>query len=139
MQAQVLENGVSSNLGEAKFRQLTPGWQERRSVRRYAVELDVTVSSEHNFYDGLVRDMGVAGVFIATYTPHRIGELIELSIRLSRQSQPIKAVGQVRWTRMQSPGGAIPGIGVKFLGMSPADRARTREFLRTREPLLYDC
>lgn len=129
---------VSANLGEARFCQLSPLKHERRSVRRYAVELEVTVTSEHNFYDGLVRDMGVAGVFIGTYTPHQNGEVIELSIRLPGDDQPIKAFGQVRWSRAHSAGGAMPGIGVKFLGVSPEDQARIGEFLRTREPLLYD-
>jgi Tfp pilus assembly protein PilZ len=108
-------------------------------VPRYAVELAVTVTSEHNFYDGLVRDMGVAGVLIATYTPHQIGELIDLSIRLSREGQPITAVGEVRWTRQYVAGGTDPGIGVKFLTISPCDQGRIEEFLGTREPLLYEA
>jgi uncharacterized protein (TIGR02266 family) len=128
----------TSSLGEAIFRQMVPARQERRAVPRYAVELDVSVSSEHNFYDGLVRDMGVAGVFIATHTWHQVGELIELSINLPGENQPVKALGQVRWTRQQTIGGADPGIGVKFVALSREALDRISGFLRTREPMLYD-
>jgi uncharacterized protein (TIGR02266 family) len=111
---------------------------ERRTVPRYAVELEVTVHSEHNFYDGLVRNMGVAGVFVATHTEHAIGELIDLSIALPGLPEPVRATGQVRWIRPYREGSADPGIGIKFIAISDRLLAAIADFLRDREPLLHE-
>jgi uncharacterized protein (TIGR02266 family) len=128
------------NLGEALFRAdpVDRAARERRAVPRYAVELEVTIHSEHNFYDGLVRNMGVAGVFVATHASHAVGEYIDLSIRLPGLRDPVKVIGEVRWTRQHREGSTEPGIGIKFGAISDHDLAAVRDFLRDREPLLYE-
>jgi uncharacterized protein (TIGR02266 family) len=140
MQAPSTANDLGPSLGEANFALLPvePAPRERRVVPRFAVELEVTVHSEHNFYDGLVENMGVAGVFVATHTHHAIGELIDLCIALPGLPEPVRATGQVRWTRQYREGGADPGIGIKFVAVSERDLAAIGEFLRSREPLLYE-
>jgi Tfp pilus assembly protein PilZ len=109
---------------------------ERRAVPRYAVELPVTVTSECNVYEGLLRDMGIEGVFVATHRAHAIGEWIELNIHLPDGGSPVRTVGEVRWTREYAGEGAPePGIGVEFRSISPQDGARIAVFLCHREPL----
>jgi Tfp pilus assembly protein PilZ len=103
------------------------------------VELAVTVRSEHNFYEGLLRDMGVEGVFVATHRAHAIGEWIELNIQLPDGGPHVRTVGEVRWTREYAGERAPePGIGVKFRSISPQDGARIAMFLSRREPLMYE-
>ena len=129
------------NLGEAKFhdRKLSAGPIDRRTVPRFAVELDVDVHTSHNFYEGVVRDMGVAGVFVATFHNHAVGELIELHIRLPDGGQPIAAIGEVRWTRAYSEtSDTEPGMGLLFRTISAGDRERIASFLKYREPLFYE-
>jgi len=129
------------SLGEARFIDLHPTRPavERRAVLRYAVELNVGVNSNHNFYEGLVRDMGVAGVFVATHRRHAIGEWLELCIGLPDGQEPVRAIGEVRWVREYSgEGGAEPGMGIMFRTVSAAHLARIAAFLSCREPLLYD-
>jgi uncharacterized protein (TIGR02266 family) len=129
------------DMGEARFhdRKPAPGAIDRRAVPRFAVELDVDVHTSHNFYEGVVRDLGVAGVFVATFHNHAVGELIELHIRLPDGGQPIGAIGEVRWTRAYSEKSETePGMGLLFRSISTADRARIANFLKYREPLLYD-
>lgn len=133
-------NQANLTLGEARFSPAEPGRSpvERRATPRYAVELEVTVSSEHNFYDGLVRNMGVAGVFIATHTRHTVGDLIDLTIKLPGMDEPIKALGEVRWMREYTEHGPEPGIGVRFSAISESAVSAIERFLRCREPLLYE-
>ena len=129
------------NLGEARFHDRRPaaGPIDRRAVPRFAVELDVDVHTAHNFYEGLVRDMGVAGVFVATHHEHAVGELIELSIHLPDGGEPIAVIGEVRWTRAYSEASEVePGMGLLFRSLSAGDQERIASFLRYREPLLYD-
>jgi Tfp pilus assembly protein PilZ len=129
--------------GEARFsdRRSRPvrAVTERRAVPRYAVELAVTVNSEHNFYEGLLRDMGVAGVFVATHRAHAIGEWIEINIQLPDGGSPLRAIGEVRWTREYAGEGAPePGMGILFRTISPEDVGRIATFLSRREPLMYE-
>jgi Tfp pilus assembly protein PilZ len=112
---------------------------ERRAVLRYAVELPVTVTSERSSYDGLLRDMGIEGVFVATHRAHAIGEWIELNIKLPDGGPPVRTVGDVRWTREYAGEGARePGIGVQFRSISPQDGARIAMFLCHCEALAYE-
>jgi Tfp pilus assembly protein PilZ len=130
-----------TSLGEAKFHDRRPvaSSLDRRAVPRFSVEIDVDVHTSHNFYEGLVRDMGVAGVFIATHHDHAAGELIELRIQLPDGGEPISAIGEVRWMRVYcETNDTEPGIGLMFKSISDADRDRIVHFLRYREPLLYD-
>ena len=140
MQANSSADDPCPSFGEAHFAPAPVDLQpwERRAVPRYAVELEVSVHSEHNFYDGLVRNMGVAGVFVATHTHHAVGDLIDLSIRLPGLAEPVRARGQVRWTRQYREGSTEPGIGIKFADISERDLSAVQEFLLTREPLLYE-
>jgi Tfp pilus assembly protein PilZ len=116
-----------------------PTVAERRAVLRYAVELPVTVNSEHNFYEALLRDMGVAGVFVATHRANAIGEWIELNIRLPDGGAPVRVIGEVRWTRKyRGEGAPEPGIGVQFRTISPQDGARIAMFLSRCVPIVNE-
>ena len=55
---------------EATIRQLSelPLDDNRRRHLRYAVELDVSMSSEHNFYAGFAENLSEGGVFVATHS-----------------------------------------------------------------------
>jgi Tfp pilus assembly protein PilZ len=132
--------GGTSGFGEpelsARLSCPDPSAAERRAVFRYAVELAVSVRSEHNFYKTLLLDIGVAGVFVATHRAHSIGEWIELHIRLTDGGSPVRAIGEVRWIREYCGEGAPePGMGIQFRTISPQDGARIAMFLSRREPL----
>jgi Tfp pilus assembly protein PilZ len=116
-----------------------PSTAERREVFRYAVELAVSVRSEHNFYKTLLLDMGVAGVFVATHREHAIGEWIELHIRLTDGGAPVRVIGEVRWIReYRGEGAPEPGMGIQFRTISPQDGARIAMFLQRREPRMCE-
>ena len=116
-----------------------PPESRRRAHARYAVDLDVTVGSEHNFYAGFVENLSAGGVFVATHTPKDIGELVELSIRLPETDVVIVAAGEVCWIREYSDSSdAHPGMGIRFIKLDSAFQGAIEEFLSRRDPLFFD-
>lgn len=116
-----------------------PVSENRRRDPRFGVELDVTLESDHNFYAGFVENLSVSGIFVATHTNRQIGELIEFSIRLSKEEAPITGVGEVRWIRQYSEtSDTPPGIGLRFKKLADGASSRIEEFLKNREPLFFD-
>ncbi len=111
----------------------------RREYSRFSVELDVSVSSEHNFYAGFVENMSVGGLFIATHQLKPVGESVEFSVTLPGSDEPIRGSGEVRWLRTYSEtSDASPGMGIRFNAIDSASVKRIEEFLAQREPLFYD-
>lgn len=113
--------------------------ENRRRDPRFGVELDVTLESDHNFYAGFIENLSVSGVFVATHTKRKIGELVEFSIRLAKDEDPITGVGEVRWIRQYSEtSDTPPGVGLKFQKLADGAQARIDAFLKDREPLFFD-
>jgi uncharacterized protein (TIGR02266 family) len=113
--------------------------ENRRRDPRFGVELDVTLESDHNFYAGFVENLSVSGIFVATHTKRQIGELVEFSIRFSKDEEPITGVGEVRWIRQFSEtSDTPPGIGLRFKKLADGAEARIDAFLKNRDPLFFD-
>jgi uncharacterized protein (TIGR02266 family) len=111
----------------------------RREHSRFSVDLDVTVSSEHNFYAGFVENMSVGGIFIATHQLKPVGERLEFSVHLPGHDAPIRGVGEVRWVRVYSEASNVPpGMGIKFDPLDAASQRAIEDFLAQRDPLFYD-
>ncbi|MEY4550426.1 MAG: hypothetical protein RL685_6621 [Pseudomonadota bacterium] len=122
--------GASSEVREASG---------RREHDRFGVELDVTVTSEHNFYAGFVENMSVGGVFIATHQLKPVGSRLEFQVNLPGRAEPIKGAGEVRWVRVYSDASNVPpGMGIKFDPLAAEAVRAIEEFLAQREPLFYD-
>lgn len=111
----------------------------RREHSRFSVDLDVTVTSEHNFYAGFVENMSVGGIFIATHQLKPVGERLEFSVHLPGQEEPIRGAGEVRWVRVYSEASNVPpGMGIKFDPLDAASQRAIEDFLAKRDPLFYD-
>lgn len=126
--------------GEAKILEVAPGSEadHHRQHSRFAVDLDVTVGSDHNFYAGFAENLSAGGVFIATHKLKPAGSTIELSINLP-DGVTVKAVGEVRWIRVfNDQSDTPPGMGVKFLEIDDSSVAAIGQFLSRRDPLFFD-
>lgn len=111
----------------------------RRASPRYAVELDVNLGSQHNFYAGFVENMSVGGVFVATHMIKPVGEEVEFAIHLPDNDIVVRGIGEVRWIREYSEQGNMPpGMGVRFVHLEPASAEAIEVFLSQREPLFFD-
>lgn len=116
----------------------TPG-PARRQCPRYAVDCDVTLGSDHNFYAGFVENMSAGGIFIASHQLKRVGESIEFNLRLPDIEDPVRGVGEVRWVREYSENSNVPpGMGIRFTQLAPGSLEAIEAFLQTREPLFWD-
>lgn len=111
----------------------------RREHSRYRVRLDVTVTSDHNFYAGFAENMSVGGLFIATHQIKSVGDRIDFSLLLPGSREPLRGVGVVRWVRLYSESSDVPpGMGIRFEALERGAQRRIEEFLAQREPMFYD-
>jgi len=114
------------------------GGPSNRQHARHEVELEVTLYSEHNFYNGFSENIGEGGIFVATHDPLPMGETVALDFTLP-SGHRIKVSCEVCWLRDQRViGDATPGMGLRFSDLADYDRFAIEEFLAQREPLFHD-
>jgi uncharacterized protein (TIGR02266 family) len=110
----------------------------RREHSRFAVDLDVTVGSDHNFYAGFAENLSAGGVFIATHKLKPVGSPIELTINLPDDIR-LHLLGEVRWIRVfNEHSDTPPGMGVRFAELGDEQTAAIQRFLSRRDPLFFD-
>jgi uncharacterized protein (TIGR02266 family) len=115
---------------------VVPQFTERREDARIAIELEVALTGDSEFFAGLTGDIARGGLFVGTYRTLPIGERVELTFSLPNGAV-IRTQGQVRWSRAASTG-ASPGLGISFESLSDADRAHIEDFCAARAPLYHD-
>jgi uncharacterized protein (TIGR02266 family) len=110
---------------------------ERRKHERVQAVVEVSLTSEHNFYTGFTQDISEGGVFIAGIDLFPIGTPVEFALRLGTGA--IVLTGVVRWVREPGPDTeeAMPGIGVEFIDLHPVVKDRINEFIRSRRESLF--
>jgi uncharacterized protein (TIGR02266 family) len=126
---------------EATFssEQDSPTPDNRRHQPRYSVDLDVTMSSDHNFYAGFAENISSGGLFVATYVKRPKGDRLEIVMNIPGHPEPIRAIGEVRWSREYSEHSNVPpGLGVRFVELPEHDAKIIENFVKDREPIFYD-
>jgi uncharacterized protein (TIGR02266 family) len=108
---------------------------ERRASGRIALEVDVTLNSDSQFFAGLSGDVSEGGLFVHTYKRYEVGTRILVAFSLPTAS--IQTPGTVRWVR-PAAGDAPPGVGIAFEALSSGDRESIEAFCRARPPLYHD-
>jgi type IV pilus assembly protein PilZ len=75
--------------------------------------------------------MSSGGIFIKTPKPLDVGEQFFLNLNLPDTSESLKIKCEVSWNQTDrgDPAKHPPGMGVKFIGMTPADHQRLKEEL----------
>ena len=112
---------------------------QRREHSRHRIEIEIDVSSDHNFYAGMTSDLSEGGVFVATHLERSVGTVVDLAFRLPGSDEPLQAVGEVRWLRTYSESSDVPpGLGIRFVLLGPGARAAIKRFLEQRDPMFYD-
>lgn len=113
--------------------------KNRRTSPRFAVECEVTLVSDHDFYSGFAENLSTGGIFVATHVLRPIGERMELAIKLEGVPDPVRGVGEVRWVRMFAEDSDVPpGIGFRFADMTGESLALIECFCRSRRPPFSD-
>ena len=109
---------------------------DRRIDARVAIETDVSLESDSQFFSGLTGNLSAGGVFVATYRQLPVGCTVVLTLTLPDGELRVK--GTVRWSRDTSSG-ASPGLGVAFDELPPGASERIARFCELRAPLLHDA
>ena len=111
----------------------------RREQARYEVTLEVTLSSEHNFFAAMASNLSGGGIFVATEHTKPVGHRVEFTITLPGQGEPVRGVGEIRWVREHTgPAGEPAGMGIAFVDVDPDSLGAIVEFLGTREPTFLE-
>jgi len=112
----------------------------RRASPRVAAAVDVTMNTAHNFYAGLTMNVSEGGLFIATYDDLPLGTKMDLNVSLPSGIQ-IRVAGKVVWVREYNKftQDQPPGVGVQFLDLKEGDRAAIADFVRSRDPILFEA
>jgi uncharacterized protein (TIGR02266 family) len=109
-----------------------------RRMHRFPIKVEVSYSSAHNFYTGVIENVSSGGIFVATDTPGAIGDEYEVSFTVPGLDKPCTAVCQVRWIREVGGTSAPAGMGLRFVRLHATTRAAIELFLRHREPILFE-
>lgn len=113
--------------------------ENRRVHKRHKLEVEIDVTSEHNFYAGVTSDLSLGGVFVATALERPVGTLVDLALKLPGSAEPLRCIGEVRWHRPASEQ-APAGLGIRFVLLQPGAKTAIQRFLEERDPVpvLYD-
>jgi uncharacterized protein (TIGR02266 family) len=117
----------------------SPAASNQRSSHRANLDVDVTFTSEHNFYTGFVENLSAGGLFVATHDLRKIGESVEVRFTIPGRADPCVAQATVRWLRDVGLGPhAAPGMGLQFSNLDGRLRQEIEAFIALRDPMFYD-
>ncbi|MGF1469362.1 MAG: TIGR02266 family protein [Sandaracinaceae bacterium] len=111
---------------------------ERRAHPRVRVRVDITFTSETNFFQGFTEDLSDGGLFLATYELKPVGTLIDVRFELPNGHE-VETTGEVRWLREPRDEDAEvpPGMGIRFGDLTPNDRQQIAAYVARRAPLFH--
>ena len=99
-----------------------------RDYIRIPHKFKVVYSIPEKFAESYLSDISLGGLFIETQEPLNKGEVVHLQIPLPDGGEKLNVLGEVIWSIKEEPVTAerkiSPGMGVKFLNLSTADRIR---------------
>jgi type IV pilus assembly protein PilZ len=103
----------------------------KRADERYQVSIPVDCSTLHMFISNHVNNISRGGLFLASDTPLPLNAEVSLVLRLPTAGTSIHATGRVAWNYDVRKGTSriVPGSGIRFVEMGPADRATLEAYL----------
>jgi hypothetical protein len=132
MQLQALEV-VTLDFGAAP----SVGAQPDADLEMPDLELDLTLTSESNFYTDVAGT--VLGLFIATFVVKPVGTPLVVRLSVPVLDRPFIVSGLVHWVLPFSPSiEAPPGIGLALRPVEGEPRRAINAFMKVRSPILHD-
>ena len=105
---------------------------ERRNNGRVVVDLWVEEHCDDALYFQRAINLSMGGMFLDRTLPHPSGTRVQIEMRLPGEGSPLRLAGEVVPASMRDV-----GMGIRFVGMSPNERARISEYL-VRAPFRVD-
>lgn len=109
-----------------------------RAATRIPLQTQVDLSSDSNVFTGFSTNLSEGGLFVATVNLLPVGTPVDLTFSLPGNTR-ISVHGEVRWRRElddKAPE-VFPGVGVRFVELSPEAAQAVHRFVADREPLFY--
>jgi len=112
-------------------------WENRRQHPRVDTVLSVDYASGDTFLFSYITNISVMGIFIQTLDPLMPGTRLRLRFTPPPEATgvdgSIELEGEVVWINPFRPGGdnPNPGMGVRFLSLTPDQREKLVELVRT--------
>jgi type IV pilus assembly protein PilZ len=105
---------------------------ERRNFDRYEVEWAVDCVASDTFLFASITNISEMGIFVKTTDPLAIGTKLRLAFA-PPGSEPFKLDGCVAWVNALRANGdnPNPGMGIRFVELTPANRERLVEVIRS--------
>ncbi len=108
----------------------TPVGIERRTNKRLPIRVMVEYNSTEDFLIDYTANVSIGGMFLQTDEPLALGTRFRLRFRIPDRRKPIETYGIVRWVvTPEESGPMVPGMGVQFDGLLPADRKAVENLL----------
>jgi uncharacterized protein (TIGR02266 family) len=110
----------------------------KRVAARVAMQTQVDLASDSNFFTGFSTNISEGGLFIATVNVLPPGTPVDVTFSLPAGAR-LTVKGEVRWTREvndRTPD-VFPGVGVRFTEVDPAVVGQIKAFVQEREPLFF--
>jgi type IV pilus assembly protein PilZ len=110
-----------------------PPGSERRIADRYEVTWSVDCETEDTFLYASITNISEMGIFVQTREPLAVGTKLVLRFAPPGMVEPFVLNGTVQWINPVRPLGdnPNPGMGIRFDALTPADRERIVEVIRT--------
>lgn len=105
---------------------------ERRQYARYDTSLSVDYRSGETFLFSYIHNISEMGIFIGTETPLEMGT--QLTLRFNTVvGEPLEMEGEVVWINhvRTDKKDRNPGMGVQFKNLTPENRERVVELVKT--------
>jgi type IV pilus assembly protein PilZ len=105
----------------------------RRSVERVEVTWSVDCETEDTFLYASITNISELGIFVRTLDPLPVGTTLTLRFAPAACDAPFVVRGSVQWV---NPLDAVretpnPGMGIRFVDLSPEDRERLVDAIHT--------
>jgi uncharacterized protein (TIGR02266 family) len=110
----------------------------KRVAARVAMQTQVDLASDSNFFTGFSTNISEGGLFIATVNVLPAGTPVDVTFSLPAGAR-LTVKGEVRWTREvndRTPE-VFPGVGVRFTEVDPTVVGQIKAFVQEREPLFF--
>jgi uncharacterized protein (TIGR02266 family) len=103
---------------------------ERRKQVRVSKAFKIVYPTPKAFINSYLSNISPGGLFIKTNAPPNQGEKFNLKISFSDEEKELEVLCEVAWSRREEWVKKFPpGIGVKFLDLSPEDKKRVIRIL----------
>jgi uncharacterized protein (TIGR02266 family) len=114
-------------------------YASRREHVRIPAKVEVTLSSEHNFFVGWSENISEGGLFIATHQLHPLGTRFDITLSVPPHLEEVTITCEVRWLRQtdELTSDCGPGMGLAFCDLATPTADAIQRFLAEQRDALF--